>query len=52
MDRTNWQCGKNNLNILMLAVVYKRVTIPVYWLLLEKKGNSDTRERIVIKLAA
>jgi hypothetical protein len=48
MDRTNWQWGKKNLNILMLALVYKGVAIPVYWLLLNKKGNSDTRERIAI----
>lgn len=48
MDRTNWQWGKKNLNILMLAVVYKGVAVPVYWLLLNKKGNSDTRERIAI----
>lgn len=38
MDRTN----------LMLAVVCKGVAIPIYWLLLDKKGNSDTRERIAI----
>jgi hypothetical protein len=48
VDRTNWQWGKKNLNILMLAVVYKGVAIPVYWLLLNKKGNSDTRERIAL----
>lgn len=48
MDRTNWQWGKKNLNILMLAVVYKGVAVPVYWLLLNKKGNSDTRERIAL----
>ncbi|NOS73697.1 MAG: IS4 family transposase [Methyloglobulus sp.] len=48
MDRTNWQWGKKNLNILMLAVVYKGVAVPVYWLLLDKKGNSDTRERIAL----
>ena len=46
MDRTHWQWGKKNLNILMLAVVYKGIAIPVYWLLLDKKGNTDTRERI------
>lgn len=54
MGRTNWQCtlkgikGKKNLNILMLAVVYKGMAIPVYWLLLDKKGNSNTRERIAV----
>ena len=32
----------------MLAVLYNGVVIPIYWLLLNKKGNSDTRERIAI----
>lgn len=48
VDRTNWQWGKKNINILMLAVVYKGVAIPVYWVLLDKKGNSNTRERIAL----
>ena len=48
MDRTNWQWGKKNLNILVLAVVYKGVAIPVYWLLLNKRGNSSTRERMAL----
>jgi hypothetical protein len=48
LDRTNWQWGKKNINILMLAVVYKGIAIPVYWLLLNKKGNSNTKERIAL----
>ena len=48
LDRTNWKWGKKNLNILVLAVVYKGVAIPVYWLLLNKQGNSSTRERIAL----
>ena len=48
IDRTNWQWGKKNLNILVLAVVYKGVAVPVYWLLLNKQGNSSTRERIAL----
>ena len=32
----------------MLAVIYKGVAIPVYWLLLNKRGNSSTRERIAL----
>jgi hypothetical protein len=32
----------------MLAVVYKGIAIPVYWLLLNKKGNSNTKERIAL----
>lgn len=47
-DRTNWQWGKKNINILMLAVTYKGIAIPVYWLLLNKEGNSNTRERIAL----
>lgn len=48
MDRTNWKWGKKNINILVLAVVYKGVAIPVYWLLLNKRGNSSTRERVAL----
>lgn len=48
LDRTNWKWGEKNINILMLAVVYKGVAIPIYWLLLDKKGNSNTRERMAL----
>jgi len=47
-DRTNWQWGRKDINILMLAVVYKGIAIPVYWMLLNKQGNSNTRERIAL----
>jgi len=48
LDRTNWRWGKKDINILMLAVVYKGIAIPIYWLLLNKRGNSDTKERIAL----
>lgn len=48
MDRTNWQWGKSDINILTLAVVFKGIAIPIYWELLDKRGNSDTPERIAI----
>jgi Transposase DDE domain len=48
LDRTNWQWGKQNINILVLAVVYQGQAIPIYWLLLDKKGNSNCRERIAL----
>jgi hypothetical protein len=48
VDRTNWQWGKKNINILMLAIVYKGAAIPIYWVLLNKKGNSNTHERIAL----
>jgi hypothetical protein len=48
LDRTNWQLGKTPLNVLVLGLVYKGVAIPVLWTILEKKGNSDTAERIAL----
>lgn len=48
MDRTNWKWGKKNINILMLAVAYKGIAIPIYWTLLDKRGNSNTLERIAL----
>ena len=46
MDRTNWQWGKKNINLLVLSACYKGVAIPLYCIALDKKGNSDTSERI------
>jgi hypothetical protein len=48
LDRTNWQWGKMNINILVLAIAYKGVAMPIYGLLLNKKGNSNSRERIAL----
>lgn len=48
LDRTNWKWGKSNLNILTLAIAYKGIAIPVYWLVLNKQGNSNQRERIAL----
>jgi hypothetical protein len=48
LDRTNWKWGEKNLNILTLAIVYKGAAIPVYWLVLNKQGNSNQRERIAL----
>jgi hypothetical protein len=48
MDRTNWQWGKCDINILTLGIVFKGVAIPIFWVLLDKKGNSDTPERIAL----
>lgn len=46
MDRTNWKFGDANINILCLAIVHQGIAIPVLWTLLDKKGNSNTDERI------
>jgi hypothetical protein len=47
-DRTNWQWGKKNINILMLSITYKGIAIPLFWSLLDEKGNSNTNERIAL----
>ena len=46
LDRTNWKYGERNINILMLAVVYKGGAIPLVWKLLDKRGNSNQGERL------
>lgn len=46
MDRTNWQFGTRNINILMLGISYKSVAFPLMFTMLDKKGNSNTSERI------
>jgi hypothetical protein len=48
IDRTNWQWGKAKINILTLGIAFKGTAIPIYWMLLNKKGNSDTEERIAL----
>ena len=32
----------------MLAIVHKGIAIPIFWILLNKRGNSDTTERIAL----
>ena len=48
IDRTNWKFGQTNINILVLAIVYKGVAFPVLFKLMPKRGNSHTAERIQI----
>jgi len=48
MDRTNWKFGETNINVLTLAIVYQGVAFPIFMLMLDKRGNSDTAERIGI----
>ena len=46
LDRTNWKIGSVNINILMLGICHQRIAIPLAWKLLDKRGNSSTRERL------
>lgn len=44
LDRTQW---KEN-NVLVIAVIYKKRAIPIYWKLLEKEGSTNLREQQAI----
>ncbi len=41
LDRTNWKWGKRDINILMLAIVYRGIAIPIVWTLLNKPGHVE-----------
>jgi hypothetical protein len=46
LDRTEWQFGQKVFNILTLGIVHEGVAFPLLWWMLDKKGNSNTTERI------
>ena len=48
LDRTTWELGSNCVNILLLGAAYKGLAFPLMWVLLDKKGNSDTAERLAL----
>jgi len=46
LDRTNWKFGSKNINDLMLGVAYNGIAFPLMFKMLDKRGNSNTDERI------
>lgn len=44
IDRTNWFWGSSKINVLMLAIAYEGVAIPVCWELLDKAGIASAAE--------
>lgn len=46
LDRTNWKWGKTPINILMLSIAYRGISIPFFWSVLDLEGNSCTSDRI------
>lgn len=46
VDRTQWDVGSTTVNILTLGVVHEGIAFPLVWMMLDKKGNSNTGERI------
>jgi hypothetical protein len=45
LDRTNWQYGDKDINLLVLSVIINNCGVPLFWIELDSKGNSDTKER-------
>lgn len=48
VDRTEWQLGKSWVNILVLSVTYKNLSVPIFWTVIDEKGCSDDEERKAI----
>ena len=48
LDRTNWKWGKSPINILMLSIAYRGISIPLFWVVLDLEGSSCTADRISI----
>jgi hypothetical protein len=48
LDRTNWERRGKSVNLLTLAVCLGDVAIPLFWEDLGRKGNSKTRQRILL----
>ena len=46
IDRTTWELGTCCYNILTLGIVHEGVAFPVLWWMLDKKGNSNSDERM------
>ncbi len=49
IDRTNWQFGSFDINILMISIAHKKIAVPVLFILLDNKGgNSKTYHRTLL----
>ena len=48
LDRTQWQVGRTEVNYLVLAVVTRRVRVPLIWNLIEGRGGSETNARMAL----
>jgi hypothetical protein len=48
MDRTEWNRGQKNINLLVLSVVIYGCAASLLWTILSNCGNSDTPERIAL----
>ena len=43
LDRAQWMLGTMPINFLVLSVVHDSIAFPLFWKVLAKRGNSNTR---------
>ena len=48
LDRTNWENGGRDVNLLVLAVIVGKTAVPLFWQDLSHPGNSDIQQRIAL----
>ena len=49
LDRTQWDCGQCQVNILLVTVGRAELQLPFYWELLDnRRGNSNAADRIAL----
>lgn len=48
MDRTEWELGCLNINLLVIGIQYRNICVPIYFKSIAKKGCSFTRQRISV----
>lgn len=48
IDRTNWKIGKKNINLLTVGVLFFNCFIPLCWQQLDKRGNSNFKDRRIL----
>ena len=48
MDRTNWKWGKSPINLLVVSVAYLGIGIPIFWIVLDREGNSSVKDRTTL----
>ena len=45
VDRSNWKRGAKNFNLLTIGNLLSNVFVPLYWIQLDKRGNSNIDDR-------
>ena len=45
VDRTNWKRGEKNINLLTIGNMMDNIFMPLFWIQLNKRGNSNTDDR-------